>query len=324
MTMPPSFDHSEIDRTETLAQAAELYYLQNLNQNQIARKLGVDRSTVSRMLAEARRLKIVEVRIHHPLVQVSELETALTHSYRLIEAIVVKDLSDDPGMLLPRLGSAAAGYIQSVLSPNSIFGLSWGTAISAVVDAIEAKPDLPIKVVQLVGALGAQNSVYDGHGLVQRLAAKFNSKAYYLNAPFLVNDQAVAQALEDTPSIRSVIELGEACDLALLGIGSLKAANSSFLQAGYVSLEDFEKLKEHRMVGDICGRHFTITGEILDIEFHHRIIAITPQALKNIPLRIAVAGGPHKAIPILGALRSGLLNVLVTNESTAQQIVNYS
>ena len=183
---------------------------------------------------------------------------------------------------------------------------------------------LEARVVQLVGALGAQNSVYDGHGLVQRLAAKFNSKAYYLNAPFLVNDQAVAQALEDTPSIRSVIELGEACDLALLGIGSLKAANSSFLQAGYVSLEDFEKLKEHRMVGDICGRHFTITGEILDIEFHHRIIAITPQALKNIPLRIAVAGGPHKAIPILGALRSGLLNVLVTNESTAQQIVNYS
>lgn len=321
--MSPSINHSEPERAETLARAADLYYLQHLNQNQIARKLGVDRSTVSRMLAEARRLKIVEVHINHPFSEVSELEAELTQKFGLMKAIVVSEPTDEPGMLLPRLGSAAASYIKSILSPNSVFGISWGTAISAVVDAIEPEPDLPIKVVQLVGALGAQNSVYDGHGLVQRLAAKYNSDAFYLNAPFLVNDQTVAQALEDTPSIRSVIELGESCDLALLGIGSLEAANSSFLQAEYVSLEDFEKLRELQMVGDICGRHFTIAGEILDIEFHHRIIAITPQALKNISLRIAVAGGPHKVIPILGALRSGLPNLLVTNESTARQIVNY-
>lgn len=314
-------DLPDEERQGILADVAELYYTQGLNQNQIARTMGVDRSTVSRMLADARRLKIVEVSIHHPLISNPELESRLEGTFDLLKAIVITDRGEGHAQLLTRLGSATAKYLKSALVADMTVGLSWGTAVSAVVEAIEPNPHLSMKVIQLVGALGSQNKVYDGHGLLQRLAQKFNSQTYFLNAPFLVKEPQTALALENTPSIQTVIDLAKRCDLAIVGIGSLEADSSSFYQAGYVSAEDFLALQQQALVGDICGRHFTITGDIPDNDFHNRIIAIKPQDLRCIPLRVAVAGGDHKVLPILGALRSGLANVLVTSENTARRVL---
>ena len=306
-SMTNDLTYPDAERQGILADVADLYYLQGMNQNQIARRIGVERSTVSRMLADARRLKIVEVSIHHPLINNPELESKLESTFNLHKAIVITDRGESYAQLLTRLGSATAKYLKPLLVPNMTVGLSWGTAVSAVVDAIEPDPGLPMKFVQLVGALGSQNKVYDGHGLLQRLAQKFNSQAYFLNAPFLVKEPQIALALENTPSIQSVLDLASHCDLAIVGIGSLEADSSSFYQAGYVSEDDFLVLRQQHMVGDICGRHFTITGQIPDNDFHNRIIAIKPQDLISIPVRVAVAGGDHKFLPILGAaaLRPG-------------------
>lgn len=314
-------DFPDAERQGLLANVAELYYFRGLNQNQIARSMGVDRSTVSRMLADARRLRIVEVCIHYPLINNQDLEEQLEKGFNLKKAIVITDQGESYAQVLTRLGRATAQYLKPLFVPEMLIGLSWGTAVSAVVDAIEPDPNLSMRFVQLVGALGSQNSVYDGHGLLQRMAQKFNSQAFFLNAPFLVKEPQIAQALENTPSIQMVIDLGNRCDLAIVGIGSLERESSSFYQAGYVSEDDFLALQKQNMVGDICGRHFAVTGEIPDNDFHNRIIAIKPHDLLRIPQRVAVAGGEHKVLPMLGALRSGLANVLVTNESAARRVL---
>jgi deoxyribonucleoside regulator len=101
----------------------------------------------------------------------------------------------------------------------------------------------------------------------------------------------------------------------------LEMNHSSFYQAGYVSMEDIRALQGQNLVGDICGRHFTLNGMIPDNDFHKRIMAIKPQDLMRIPKRVAIAGGEHKVLPILGALRSGMANVLITNEATARGVL---
>ena len=65
------------DRASLLADVAEMYYLEEKNQAEIAKTIGVTRSMVSRMLTEARESGIVEIRIQRPLQSDPELESAL-------------------------------------------------------------------------------------------------------------------------------------------------------------------------------------------------------------------------------------------------------
>lgn len=309
------------ERSSLLADVAEWYYIDGLKQSEIASKIGVDRSMVSRMLAEARLQNIVEIRIHRPISTNRELEKGLIQSFGLNKACVLEVLDDDYDQLLKQLGEAGAMLLKDYLHPGITLGLSWGTGVSAVVDAFEQPNLVSMQIVQLVGALGAQNSVYDGHGLVQRLAQEIGCQGYFLNAPFIVDRPDIVQALLSNQNVAEAMSLAKNCDVALVGVGSTEPEYSSFYQAGYVPLEELICLRESGMVGDICGRHFNLEGESPELDFHKRIVTISEEDLRNIPIRIAVAGGIGKAEAILGALRAGYINILVTDDQVAKKLL---
>ena len=52
-----------------------------------------------------------------------------------------------------------------------------------------------------------------------------------------------------------------------------------------------------------------------------RTIAIGFEEMRAIPNRIGVSGGPGKALANIGAVRAGLLNVLITDEDTAAEML---
>lgn len=315
------FPHISQDRSLLLADVAEWYYLDGLKQAEIASKIGVDRSMVSRMLAEARKLNIVEIRINRPLISNRDLEERLVNRFNLRQACVLVDRGDDYAQLLKQLGEAGATILSEYVKPGAIFGLSWGTGVNAVVDAFEYSGPVSMQIVQLVGALGAQNSVYDGPGLVQRLAQNIGCEGYFLNAPFIVDGPDIAQALFSNQNVAEAMSLAQKCDAALVGVGSTESEFSSFFRAGYVPLEELNRLRELGMVGDVCGRHFNLEGESPELDFHERIVTISEEDLKNIPIRIAVAGGIGKTDAILGALRAGYINILITDDQVARSIL---
>jgi DNA-binding transcriptional regulator LsrR (DeoR family) len=298
-----------------------MYYNQGLNQTQIADQIGIDRSMVSRMLSEARKQNIVEIRINRPLSNDHFLEESLTSQFNLHRVYVLTDSSGDYQQLLQRLGSAGAAVLKEMLAPDMVLGLSWGTAVSAVVDAVETDEPIPLRIVQLVGAMGAQNRAYDGPGLVQRLGQKLGCEGYFLNAPFLVDNPEMTRALLENQNVQEAITLARQCDLAVVGVGSTEPKFSSFYKAGYVPLKDLKELRAVGMVGDVCGRHFNLEGETPELEFHKRIVTIGKKDLRAIPYRMGVAGGIGKVKPILGALRAGYLNILITDNSAAEQLL---
>ena len=57
-------------------------------------------------------------------------------------------------------------------------------------------------------------------------------------------------------------------------------------------------------------------------ELHRRIVGIELDALRGIEQVIGVAGGEAKAEAILGALRGGRVNVLVTDDAAAQRVLD--
>jgi deoxyribonucleoside regulator len=309
------------ERANLLADVAEMYYLEEKTQDEIASIVNVTRSMVSRLLTEARKKGIIEVRIHRPLQFDSFLEDSLKEQFGLLNAKVIHSTGNDRDILLKSLGKAGAEMLHNYLKPHSILGLAWGSTISAVIDEFEVEEPLPLKIVQLVGALGTQNKEYDGHGLVLRLAEKLQGQGYYLNAPFICSGKEIAESLMQTPGIRETIEMGGISDVALLGIGSTAPQYSSFYLAGYVPLEELNLLIRANAVGDVCGLHFDSFGKEICADFCERLVTIRRETLHSIPVRIGVAGGVNKEQAILGALRGGYINVLVSDSQTARQML---
>ncbi|RPH59298.1 MAG: hypothetical protein EHM81_08500, partial [Chloroflexi bacterium] len=70
--------------------------------------------------------------------------------------------------------------------------------------------------------------------------------------------------------------------------------------------------------------HFDLQGKFVCEDFYRRLVTIRYEDLLRLPVRIGVAGGPGKIAPILGALRGGLINVLVTDSITARKVLEMS
>ena len=308
------------ERQDLLADIAEMYFLHGKNQAEIARNVGMTRSNVSRMLTEARNSGIIQIQINRPLKENPSLARQLVERFKLMNARVVD--VDQAAQLLPKLGQVAAKELESHLKPGWILGTSWGTAINATVEHFElAYPITGIKVVQLLGALGARIKEYDGHSIVRRLEEKLDAEGIYINAPFLVDTEDVADSLLENKSVVESISYAERSDVALLGVGSSDLAHCSYYLADYVTRDEIMAVQDTGAIGDVCGRFFDINGHICAEDFQNRLIGVSADELLNIPIRIGVAGGPAKIDPIIGALKGGWINVLVSDRETVKEVL---
>ena len=178
-----------------------------------------------------------------------------------------------------------------------------------------------LKVVQLLGALGARIKEYDAHSIVRRLSTKLYAESLYLNAPFWVENKTIAKSLMENKSVKETLNFARVVDVALLGVGTSDINHCSYYLAGFVSEEEILDIRKTGAVGDVCGRFFNINGNLSALEFHDRLIGISCNDLMHIPLRIGAAGGAAKIDPIIGALRNGLINILVSDEYTISEVL---
>ena len=74
------------------------------------------------------------------------------------------------------------------------------------------------------------------------------------------------------------------------------------------------------MIGDLAGHFFRQDGTFVDA-WSSRTLAISVEDLRAAKRVIAVAAGAPKAAPILGALRTGLVDVLITDRPTAEAVL---
>jgi DNA-binding transcriptional regulator LsrR (DeoR family) len=309
-------------RLDLLADVAELYYINNQNQTQIAHKMGVTRSMVSRMLTEARKLGLVKFQIERPYNLDYELTNIFRNKFDLKQAAVVAIPEGQP--LLSSLGKVAARILIKNLHRNSILGTSWGTAISATVDEVTLPYPLSgIKVVQLLGAVGTRLYQYNGVSIVRRLEEKLDAEGIYLNAPYLVDEVQAASMLMKNRDVHEALAFGSRADTALLGIGSTDIDASPYFLAGFITEKELSSIQASEAVGDVCVLFFDINGKMCCPEFNDHTVGIRFETLIKIPNRIGVAGGPAKVKPLVGALTGGLINILITDSVTARAVLNF-
>jgi len=309
----------DVEELNFLLTVADLYYEQGLTQAEIGRKLETSRSTISRALQEAKRQGLVEITIHHELAQRSQLEHELQSLFNLKTVHILADPSED---IIDDLGKLAADYLTKHTQNNMILGMSYGRSVAATIRHTTAKKLNNIIVVQILGALGSTNPLIESPELSRELAYKFGGTYRYLYTPLLVEDSRTRDLLIEEPMVQDVLAIGRQANIALLGIGSLNSS-MSHLWMGYLNKEALLNLQNQGAVGHMCAEFFDAHGSIMNIPSNKHSISIGLNALKNIDTVIAVAGGKEKSQAILGALRGGYIDVLITDQAAAEGIMRY-
>jgi deoxyribonucleoside regulator len=306
-----------------LAEVARLYYQEELSQDQIALRTGVSRSSISRMLKEARDRGIVEIRVHHPYQTDPRLEGVLKTRLGLKECLVLAcgpgDSAQDSD-LVQRVGALAARYLAEAVLNGSILGIGWGSMVDSVVRSGYFTNKRDMTVVQIQGGVGGATQDIDGARIVNSLARSLGAKAAYLNAPMVVADAAVRTGLLRDQHIRQTLDLGRRADALLVGVGAV-SRQSGLYRAGYLNDADLLYIEGEGAVGDICGHYFRVDGSPCALEIDDRTVSLPAEAMLKAPLRVGVSSGEAKALPITGAARSRLINVLVTDQQAAEAML---
>ncbi|MFO7943874.1 MAG: sugar-binding domain-containing protein [Anaerolineales bacterium] len=310
-------------RDVLLADVAEMYFKDGLTQAEIAREINLTRSMVSRMLSEAREKEIVKIEIVRQFNYDTELQQALTETFNLQGAVVFHSPDVSRKRYLTYLGVVAAQALKPYLEQEDlIVGTAWGTTLGATIEALDVEKSKGVTVVQLVGALGERNLIFDGHQVVHQLADKLGGQGYYLNVPYIVDKPETVESLMTVQGVQETMQQMKECELGLVGIGSTDLDYSTFYNAGYLVLEEMRGLAIHGAVGNVCGLYFDIHGNPTAREFQRRSITIRKRDLVTIPLRIGIAGGEGKTAAILGALRGKYINYLITDSRAASEILH--
>lgn len=312
----------EFDRDQLLAEIAEMYYVDHLTQQAISARLGMTRSTVSRMLAEAEERSIVEIKVHRPLRYSRNLEDQLVAAFGLERACVVDAAAGDPSGVLARVGLAGARLLSDFLRDGVVIGITWGSTLKAIVEAVHEESYAHIRVVQLAGALGTHAESNDSAPLAQQLAERVGGTPVFLNAPLLVESESMARALTNNRSNHAAIELGKHCDVALVGIGIMHPEWSTLYLGGHISLDELDQLRREGAIGDACGHPFDEDGRPVGAEWSKRLVGVSRADLLATPVRIGFAVGIAKVGSLHGALKGGYVTHLITDSVAASEIVH--
>jgi DNA-binding transcriptional regulator LsrR (DeoR family) len=204
-----------------------------------------------------------------------------------------------------------------------VLGLSWGTSLQAMVAATSVDKPRSVELVPLIGGLSTAESLVAGQELVRDLAGRLGATYRYLHAPALLRSEGARDALLAEPAIKEVLQRAASADIAMVGIGSVGTGSSNDILEGLgLSPAERQEFLDAGPVGDACCRFFDAAGRAIRGVVHDRVLAVELDDLRRIPVVVGVATGVEKAPGVLGALRGGVIDGLVTDASLALTLLS--
>jgi DNA-binding transcriptional regulator LsrR (DeoR family) len=318
--MPDGATRPPMDEEATLAaRAAWLYFAGGRTQGEVARALNVPGTKAHRLIAKATREGLIRVFVEGPMAGCIALEDDLKRRFGLASCEVVPNVDDGP-LPLRTLGTAGARYLRLVLDGgrDAVIALGHGRTLAASIDAMPTTPCPSVKFVSLLGGL-TRRFAANPFDVIQKLAEKTGAEAYLMPVPFFANSIADKQVLLSQLGVGEVLAMGEAASLLIVGIG--EASAESFLHmGGMVGAEEIDAVRRQGAAGEVLGHFFTLDGRHIANDLSERALAPDPERLKGRRI-VAIAGGTTKVTAIRAILASKLLHGLITDETTASQLL---
>lgn len=308
------------DRYNHMYLAATQYYVQGETMDAISRGLGVSRSTVSRLLAEARESGLVRITIADASGSQSPVARALADAFDVRVHMVPVRSSANINARFDQVAQRAAGLLAEVVDDNQNIGIAWGVTMAAVTRHLPHRALTGTTIIQMNGGANQKTSgVPYIREIMQSIGDAFDSEVVLFPVPAFFDYPDTKEAMWRERSVRHVLELQARLDLAVFGVGSLTGVVPSHVYAaGYLEDEERSALMRDGVVGDICTVLLREDGSFADISANERATGLNPVELKRVPRRFCVVADPQRAPAVIGALRAGVATDLVVDEVTAR------
>lgn len=296
-----------------MAALSRRYFLEGRSKVEIAEEFRLSRFKVARLLDASRDTGMVHIEIRHQRQIDVDLSARVQERFGLVHAVVV-DVSDgDPEALRGHVGRAAGELLGEITTASDVLGLAWARSVSAMSASLPRLPGVP--VVQLTGVLSLPDGDHSSVEAVRDVARASGGPAFVFYAPFTVPDAATARALRRQPEVARALDRLPSVTRAVSGLGRWAPGQSTVYDVA--TARDRRELRRLGVVAELAGVFLDADGHAVHAELSERMIGVTADQLRAIPEVIAVPYGAAKAPAALSALRSGLVDSLVTHASLA-------
>lgn len=296
-----------------------MYHVEGMTQEAVAVACGIPRARVIRLLQQAVEEGLVRVQLSGEYFNCIDQANALKATFGLKEAMVVPTPVDE-GRLKFALGEAGALHLQRTLADGMTIATAWGTTLLEVAKAMKPQPLEAVSVVMMLGGLSRNLPALNPNDIARRVAESLNGRMFSLFAPALVDDPQLRELLMQDSNVKAPLDLVRASQVALIGVGTCEAS-STLLETGVLSDFEMQALRAKGAVGDILARFFDIDGRPVESALTRRVVGLELDDLRSIPTTVLVAGGNSKVKAILGALRGGFVTDIITDEASAQRLL---
>ncbi|WP_311525067.1 sugar-binding domain-containing protein [uncultured Varibaculum sp.] len=316
------FSEENTTRDELARSAALAYYVQGQTMEAIRRRMGVSRSTVSRLLSYARKRGIVTISVQTNNVPHTRLERQLQERFGVNVHIVEMPPDTTQNRVLENVTKTAAQILGQLVNDGEIVGIAWGNTTTEMAGHITQKDVDNVTLVQLNGAASTETSgIAHVGGILARMAYQWKANIVQFPVPAFFDNPDTKEALWREGAVRRVLNWQEKCTLAVFSVGALRAEIPSHVYAaGYLSRSELNKLALDKVVGDVCTVLIRPDGSWSDISLNRRATGPTPDQLRRIPRRFCVVAGKTKAQSLLGALNAGVATDLVCDKAIAEKV----
>jgi DNA-binding transcriptional regulator LsrR (DeoR family) len=307
------------DGREMLRLVAELYYVREMGQPEIAALTGFSISKVSRLLASARAGGVVRISVETASGEPTPLAKALSDALG-VEVWVTPGQDRTPSVAARLCGVAAAPRLARELPESGAIGLTGGYTVESLVEAMPACSRPKAVVVPLVGGWDSSNPHLNSNEIARRLAERIGAPVRLLHAPGLLDDEATTAALLADSAVTATTRYWDELQLALVGMSGAPRQSP-----GYGTVMDRldeagrARLEARGAVGDVAGHLVRLDGSFVRDEWERRTISIPLETLRLVPRVVGIAAGSNKVETIVAGARTGLLHALITDEPTAAE-----
>ncbi|MBR0598705.1 sugar-binding transcriptional regulator [Sinanaerobacter chloroacetimidivorans] len=301
--MSMDYEHS------LMIKAVWCYYIEDMTQQAIADRLGISRMRVIKLLEKGRAKKLIQFKIRADAYQQTEINNRLQERYSLKEVVLVPSISYNINETVAR---AAAMYLSDHITEGAFINVGFGDTTSRTLQNLELPEDSKISFVSLTGGVK--------HYTVNSLCGTSVAARYIVPAPLLASTSEMAAAIRQEPSVKDVLGLSNLASFTIVGIGAV-SEQATVVKEGNLTANELLRLQAESAVGDVLGYFVNKDGEVLNLAIHDKLISTPPEVLSTFPNVIAVAGGIDKAQAIDAVLKTGCINILITDEETAKAVL---
>ncbi len=306
-----------------MVQVSQMYYMDGYTQEKIAQQLGISRSSISMILSEARDFGIVDIRIKNPQTYNDELSEKMMQAFGLPKCYVIPINAKLVRILTKIVATQGAFIAEKEIKSRFSLGVAWGTTCYECMMAFRNNSNLyDVHVVPLIGGTNRIASEYQLNEMVRIMAEKLQGTPSFIYAPALADTIEDKQLYLKSMPMQDIVDVWKKLDIALVSVGAPpEYYNSKMLFDPFEMKKIFES-DPNRPIGDICARRFNLKGEFLQNDYNQKIMGIGEEELRNAGKVICIASGNHKILSILGALRADTIDILITDENTAQGVLD--